>query len=66
MFISPLMHTYLYQVKSWVIFNEGQFTQLNVGRGQDPVSGIVLFYQSGIDCWYNWRMPQTRIKPAED
>jgi hypothetical protein len=33
-----------YRVKSWVIFNKGQFThicQLNVSRGQDSVSGIV-------------------------
>jgi hypothetical protein len=31
-------------VKSWVIFNKGQFThicQLNVSCGQDSVSGIV-------------------------
>jgi hypothetical protein len=38
-----------YRVKSWVIFNKGQFThicQLNVsggrGCGQDSISGIVL------------------------
>jgi hypothetical protein len=34
-----------YRVKSWVIFNKGQFThicQLNVSCGQDSVSGIVL------------------------
>jgi hypothetical protein len=35
-----------YRVKSWVIFNKGQFTvthicQLNVSCGQDSVSGIV-------------------------
>jgi hypothetical protein len=33
-----------YRVKSWVIFNKGQFThicQLNVSYGQDSVSGIV-------------------------
>jgi hypothetical protein len=32
------------RVKSWVIFNKGQFThicQLNVSCGQDSVSGIV-------------------------
>jgi hypothetical protein len=34
------------ECKSWVIFNKGQFThicQLNVSRGQDSVSGIVLW-----------------------
>jgi hypothetical protein len=33
-----------YRVKSWVIFNKGQFThicQLNVSCGQDSMSGIV-------------------------
>jgi hypothetical protein len=33
-----------YRVKSWVIFNKGQFThvcQLNVSCGQDSVSGRV-------------------------
>jgi hypothetical protein len=38
-----------YRVKSWVIFNKGQFThicQLNVSRGQDSVSGIVHTYIS--------------------
>jgi hypothetical protein len=33
-----------YRVKSWVIFNKGQFThicQLNVSYGQDSVSGII-------------------------
>jgi hypothetical protein len=33
-----------YRVKSWVIFNKGQFThicQFNVSYGQDSVSGIV-------------------------
>jgi hypothetical protein len=35
-----------YRVKSWVIFNKGQFThicQLNVSCGQDSVSVIVLW-----------------------
>jgi hypothetical protein len=34
-----------YRVKSWVIFNKGQFThicQLNVSYGQESVSGIVV------------------------
>jgi hypothetical protein len=33
-----------HRVKSWVIFNKGQFThicQLNVSCGQDSMSGIV-------------------------
>jgi hypothetical protein len=33
-----------YRLKSWVIFNKGQFTyiyQLNVSCSQDSVSGIV-------------------------
>jgi hypothetical protein len=37
-------HGNAYRVKSWVIFNKGQFThicQLNVSYGQDSVSGIV-------------------------
>jgi hypothetical protein len=40
-YVGQKMH---YRVKSWVIFNKGQFThicQLNVGYGQDSVSGIV-------------------------
>jgi hypothetical protein len=39
-------HGNAYRVKSWVIFNKGQFThicQLNVSYGQDFVSGIVRF-----------------------
>jgi hypothetical protein len=35
-------HGNAYRVKSWVIFNKGQFTHpLNVSYGQDSVSGIV-------------------------
>jgi hypothetical protein len=37
-----------YRVKSWVIFNKGQFThfcQLNVSCGQDSMSGIVQYVQ---------------------
>jgi hypothetical protein len=36
-----------YRVKSWVIFNKGQFThicQLNVSCGQDSVTAIVHTY----------------------
>jgi hypothetical protein len=36
-----------YRVKSWVIFNKGQFThicQLNVSCGQDSMSGIVRIF----------------------
>jgi hypothetical protein len=39
-----------YRVKSWVIFNKGQFThicQLNVSYGQDSVFGIVHLLKIG-------------------
>jgi hypothetical protein len=45
-----------YRVKSWVIFNKGQFThicQLNVSCGQDSVSGLVLISVTRCICIYN-------------